>query len=146
MKMHKLNFPYEVSISTDKDSEYISDALMRFNERQVPFTQKVTPIFKKYVIKNKNEIIAGINAVIYHWGMLFVDELFVSEAYRDNKLGSYLMKKVEDEAKGLGATLSHTDTFDFQAKDFYVKAGYEVFGVLDHCPTGHKRYFLKKNL
>lgn len=144
--MHELNFPYEISVSTDKDSEYISDEIMHFNERQVPFTPKVTPIFKKYVIKNKNEIIAGINAVIYHWGILFIDELFVSEAYRDNKLGSYLMKKVEDEAKELGATLSHTDTFDFQAKDFYLKQGYEIFGVLENCPPSHRRFYLKKVL
>ncbi len=144
--MHELNFPYDVSISTDQECEYISDEIMHFNERQVPFTQKVTPIFKKYVIKNKNEIIAGINAIIYHWGMLFIDELFVSEAHRNNKLGSYLMKKVEDEAKDLGATLSHTDTFDFQAKDFYLKLGYTIFGELVNCPPGHTRFYLKKEL
>lgn len=144
--MHELNFPYEVFISTDQECEYISDEIMRFNGRQVPFTQKVTPIFKKYVIKNKNEIIAGINAVIYHWGILFIDELFVSEAYRDNNLGSYLMKKVEDEAKELGATLSHTDTFDFQDKDFYLKQGYEIFGVLENFPPSHSRFYLKKIL
>src|SRR3990167_10355939 len=140
MKMHELNFPYEISVSTDKDSEYISDEIMRFNERQVPFTQKVTPIFKKYVIKNKNEIIAGINAVIYHWGILFIDELFVSESYRHKMLGSHLMERVESEAKEIGATLAHTDTFDFQAKNFYLKHGYEVFGVLEDCPQKHNRY------
>lgn len=29
-------------------------------------------------------------------------------------------------------------------KDFYIKHGYEVFGVLDDCPKGHKRYFFNK--
>jgi hypothetical protein len=29
---------------------------------------------------------------------------------------------------------------DFQAKDFYKKNGYEVFGELDNVPDGHKRY------
>lgn len=144
--MNELSYPYELSISTDEECGHISDEVMRFNARQVPFTQKITPIFKRYVIKNKDEIIAGINAVIYHWGMLFVDELFVSEAYRHKKLGSYLMKKVENEAKELGATLSHTDTFDFQSKDFYLKLGYEVFGILENCPPNHKRYYLKKVL
>ena len=42
--------------------------------------------------------------------------------------------------------LIHLDTFDFQAKDFYLKHGYEVFGVLDDCPKGHKRYYMKKVL
>ncbi len=36
------------------------------------------------------------------------DGLFGLETYRHKKLGSYLMKKVEDEAIDLGATLSHT--------------------------------------
>ena len=40
----------------------------------------------------------------------------------------------EEEAKAMGATLVHLDTFDWQAKDFYLKHGYEIFGVLDDCP------------
>ncbi|WP_202127900.1 hypothetical protein [Clostridium sp. C2-6-12] len=40
--------------------------------------------------------------------------------------------------------LLHLDTFDFQAKDFYLKHGYEVFGVLDDCPMEHKRYYMKR--
>ena len=56
------------------------------------------------------------------------------------------MKKVEDEAKDIGATLSHTDTFDFQAKDFYLKQGYTIFGELADCPPGHTRFYLKKAL
>ncbi|WP_423236642.1 hypothetical protein [Clostridium chromiireducens] len=33
-----------------------------------------------------------------------------------------------------------------QAKDFYLKNGYEVFGELDNVPLGHKRYYMKKIL
>ena len=46
----------------------------------------------------------------------------------------------------MGCTLSHLDTFDFQAKDFYLTKGYEIFGELENCPPGHKRIFLKKYL
>ncbi len=144
--MHELTSPYNLSISTEEESEYISDEIMHFNAHNVPFTQKETPIFKKYVIKNDNIIVAGINAMIYHWGILFIDELFVSESNRNKQFGSYLLKKVEDEARDLGATLSHTDTFDFQAKDFYLKQGYEVFGTLENCPPNHHRFYLKKIL
>lgn len=31
-----------------------------------------------------------------------------------------------------------------QAKDFYMKHGYELFGTLEDCPEGHCRYYLKK--
>lgn len=46
----------------------------------------------------------------------------------------------------MGAKLAHTDTFDFLTIDFYLKHGYEIFGTLDNCPEGHKRYYLKKIL
>jgi hypothetical protein len=61
-------------------------------------------------------------------------------------LSSFLLNKVETEAKAMGARLAHLDTFDFQAKDFYLKHGYKIFGVLDDCPPGHKRFYLKKVL
>lgn len=144
--MKELIHPYEITISTEEEVEYISDEIMHFNSRMVPFTQKETPIFKRYVIKDNNQVIAGINAIIYHWGILFIDELFVSETHRHKKLGSYLIKKVEDEAREIGATLSHTDTFDFQAKGFYIKQGYTVFGILEDCPKDHKRFYLSKTL
>jgi GNAT superfamily N-acetyltransferase len=83
---------------------------------------------------------------MYCWGMLYVDVLFVEKNHRGEQLGSLLLNKVEAEAKAIGVSLSHLDTFDWQAKEFYLKHGYEVFGVLDDCPKGHKRYYLKKNL
>lgn len=66
--------------------------------------------------------------------------------HRGKKLGSCLLGYVETKAISMGATLFHLDTFDWQTKDFYVKAGYEIFGVLDACPPSHKRYYLKKVL
>jgi hypothetical protein len=34
----------------------------------------------------------------------------------------------------------------FQARGFYEAARYELFGMLDNCPAGQKRYFLRKRL
>lgn len=144
--MINLNSSYTLVESTTEDSDYLRAAIVRFNLQQVPLTQKEVHIHKNYVIKEKNQIIAGINAKVYLWGILFIDILFIADSHRKKQLGSYLLGKVEDEAKKEGATLAHLDTFDFQAKDFYLKHGYEVFGVLDECPPGHKRYYLKKTL
>lgn len=57
-----------------------------------------------------------------------------------------MLNKIEEEAKEAGVELIHLDTFDFQAKEFYLKHGYEVFGTLENCPLDHKRYYMKKNL
>jgi len=77
--------------------------------------------------------------------LLFVDVVFVDDNHRSKGLGSSLLQKVETEAKAMVATVSNLNSFDFQAKDFYFKQGYEIFGVLDN-PKGHTLYFLKKNL
>ena len=92
------------------------------------------------------EIIAGILSKMYCWNCLYIDVLWVKEEYRKSGLGSKLIKEIEGLAKEKNCNLIHLDTFDFQAKDFYIKYGYEIFGVLDECPKGHKRYYLKKNI
>lgn len=99
-----------------------------------------------YAIRDKGRLIAGIKSTVYFGEILFIATLFVDKDHRHLALGSYLLKRVEDEAKMLGARLAHLDTFDFQASNFYPKFGYELFGVLDDCPTGHKRYYFKKSL
>ena len=70
----------------------------------------------------------------------------MKEEARGLGYGSALLKEVERIAKEKGCNLVHLDTFDFQAKGFYIKQGYEIFGVLDNCPTDHKRYYMKKNI
>ncbi|MFO8991857.1 GNAT family N-acetyltransferase [Legionella pneumophila serogroup 1] len=144
--MISLDTSYTVLEANSEESEYIRDEIVRFNIQKVPLTQNEILLHKNYVIKEHNEIVAGITAKIYMWGILFIDILFIAESHRKKQLGTYLLNKVEDEAKKEGATLAHLDTFDFQAKDFYLKHGYEVFGVLDNCPPGHKRFYLKKAL
>ena len=61
-------------------------------------------------------------------------------------LGKRLLTEIEKIAVEEDCTLIHLNTFDFQAKDFYIKYGYEIFGVLEDCPENHCRYYLKKKL
>lgn len=124
----------------------IDEKVVEHDKKCVPATQDPDIIDLNYVIKDNDKIIAGICADVYIWQILFISLIFVHEDYRHQKLASLLIQKVEEKAKFLGAQLAHLDTFSFQAKDFYIKHGYEVFGVLDECPPGHKRYYLKKNL
>ncbi|MBS0287547.1 MAG: GNAT family N-acetyltransferase [Proteobacteria bacterium] len=137
---------YECEKSTQEEQEYIDDRLGDYNLKQVPATQQPLVVKINYCIKEKGKVIAGINSAMYMWNILYTHILFVEEEYRKQNLGSMLIEKVESEAIKLGAKLAHLDTFDFQAKDFYLKQGYEVFGVLEDCPEGHKRYYLKKHL
>ncbi|GFP75404.1 GNAT family N-acetyltransferase [Clostridium fungisolvens] len=138
---------YVIEESTREECGLVDNGIVEYNRSKVTFTQEPSFISINRVIKGSNgEVLAGINSVLYCWNCLYVDVLWVKAEYRKEGYGSVLLKEVERAAKEKGCKLSHLDTFDFQAKDFYLKHGYEVFGVLDDCPAEHKRYYLKKNL
>lgn len=138
-----------ISIVPGSEQEIIQvrHALGKFNHEHSPYTQKKSPIYFNFVAKTEQDnIIGGIVAHLYNWNILFVDVLWINESHQRKGLGRMLLETVIDDALKMGCTLVHLDTFDFQAKDFYLKQGFEVFGVLEDCPPGHKRYYLKKKL
>lgn len=137
---------FELADCTERDKDYICDRLVEYNLKKVPLRQETEfENLNKKVIDKNGRIIGGIIAKMYCWNVVYVDILWVDIEYRGNGIGTYLLTELEKIAKNKGVTLIHLDTFDFQAKDFYLKQGYEVFGVLEECPAGgHARYFMKK--
>ncbi|WP_026476231.1 GNAT family N-acetyltransferase [Alkaliphilus transvaalensis] len=133
--------------STKEEVGLVDDGIVKFNLSKVPFTQESTFVAINRVIRGKTgELIAGINSILYCWNCLYIDVLWVKEEYRQCGYGAALLIEVENIAKEKGCELAHLDTFDFQAKDFYLKNGYEIFGVLEDCPSGHNRYYMKKKI
>lgn len=138
---------YKIENCTDGDANYIIDRLVEYNLSQVPTEQEVLfDTLDKKITDDNGTIIAGCVARVYCWNVAYIDTLWVDEKYRDEGLGSKLLAEIEKSAKDKGCYLIHLDTFDFQAKVFYEKQGYEVFGVLEDCPKGHCRYYLKKTI
>lgn len=138
---------FVIEKSTKEESSLVDDGIYEYNLLNVPFTQDPAFISINRVIKGVNgEVLAGINSELYCWNCLVIDILWVKEDCRKEGYGSALLNEVEIIAKEKGGKLVHLDTFDFQAKDFYLKNGYEIFGVLEDCPEGHKRYYLKKDI
>ena len=136
---------YLIRESNNIEADFIVDKIVEYNLSIVPSKQETDFLWINRVVEDKNgNIIAGILSKMYCWNCLYIDVLWVKEEHRKDGLGSRLLKEIESVAIEKGCYLIHLDTFDFQAKDFYIKHGYEVFGVLDECPEGHKRYFLKK--
>jgi len=137
---------WELIKSSPEIIEYIDNTLGDFNKSQVNYNSKMDYLPLNFHIKDEaGSIIAGINAFAC-WQMLWLNELYVDKDYRGKGLGALLLDKIEQDAKQSGSLMAQTFTFDFQAKDFYVKAGYEVFGVIDNCPEGHQCFYLKKSL
>jgi GNAT superfamily N-acetyltransferase len=80
------------------------------------------------------------------YGYLHIDMLFVPETMRGQGFGSRLMQQAEEQAVRRDCHGSYLDTFSFQARSFYEKLGYSLFGTLEDTPPGHCRFFLRKRL
>ena len=138
---------YKIENCKDGDVDYIIDRLVEYNLSQVPAEQVVLfDTLDKKITDDDGNIIAGCVAKMYCWNVAYIDSLWVDSKYRGNGLGARLLAEIEKTAKAKGCYLIHLDTFDFQAKEFYEKQGYAVFGVLENCPKGHCRYYFTKKL
>jgi GNAT superfamily N-acetyltransferase len=133
--------------SSKNEIDFVEQEICNFNESHVSFEPRIPfSEINKHIKDDNGNIIAGINCIYYAWKCLCIDALWVQEGFRHAGLGSKLLAETEKTAREYGCHLIHVDSFDFQAKDFYMKHGYVIYGVLDDCPQGHKRYYLKKML
>jgi ribosomal protein S18 acetylase RimI-like enzyme len=78
-------------------------------------------------------------------GMLFIEWLWVDDTLRGGT-GRAVMAMAEAHAMSLGCTRAFLDTFNFQARGFYEKLGYQVFGTLPYPRDGVERYYMMKEL
>lgn len=80
----------------------------------------------------------------FRW--LSVLSLYLPADLRGRGLGAELLRRAEAEARARGCVGAHLDTYGFQARGFYEKQGYAVFGAIPDFPPGHARFFLSKRL
>jgi GNAT superfamily N-acetyltransferase len=126
-----------------KAKRAILKGLVAYNRSQIGRRK-----WKNVAISIRNdagEIVGGVTGEVWSdW--LFVQLLWLDEAYRGHDLATRAMDALEDEARAFGAKHAYLDTFSFQARPFYEKRGYRVFGQLENYPDEHTRYWLTKAL
>lgn len=90
------------------------------------------------------EIVGGLWAEDdFAW--VFVKYLVVPEGYRGHGIGTRLMAEAERMAQARGRVGIWLNTFDFQARGFYEKIGFEVFGRLEGTTPANGQTFLRKH-
>lgn len=140
---------YIVKNCNEEEAEFISDKLLEFNLLKMPSNWDQEENFywiTKKIEGEDGKVIAGCIGYANCWREAFLDNIWVEEKYRNQGLGKALMEAFEKEVKEKGCTLIHLDTFDWQAKDFYEKLGYKIFGTCEDCPKDHKRFYMAKYL
>jgi GNAT superfamily N-acetyltransferase len=90
-------------------------------------------------------LLGGLRGFVFlYW--LNIEVLFVEEDMRGTGLGSRLLAEAERQAIALGAQNARLDTFEWQARGFYLKHGYEEYARIDDCAPGYYLAHMKKSL
>jgi ribosomal protein S18 acetylase RimI-like enzyme len=89
------------------------------------------------------EITSGINANCY-WDGLEIKTLWVADELRNQGIGEKLVLRAEEFARENGAVIAWLKTLD--ARKFYERLGYHVYGELEDRPIGTVFYHMKKRL
>lgn len=131
--------PIEAPVAADREA--IAAPLRAYNLSKVA-TIEIKPL--AIALRDADgHIIGGL------WGetaldWLHVDLLAVPESLRGQDVGTALMRRAEAIARERGCVGAWLDTFAFQARGFYEKLGYQMFGEISDHPVGSARYFLSK--
>ncbi len=91
----------------------------------------------------RGRLIAGLNGGSA-WGWLYISHLWVEAQSRHLGLGAALIAEAEVRARARGMAGAHLTTASFQARGFYEKQGFSVFGQIDGMPPGGVLYYMHK--
>ncbi len=145
-----------IKIKVDNDKELkkeIDIRLTKFNRKECEWLKNKSNLVEdeyeeieyNFLVFDEDKLVGGsIGFIKYNW--YFLDMLYIDEEYRRRNIGTNLINELENFAKKENLTGIRTDTWDFQAKEFYEKMGFNLFGEIKDCPLGTINYFFEKKL
>ncbi len=126
-----------------EDIAQVRAGLMGFNESVVgPATVSGFALY----IRDADGTIRGGLTGFRAWKWVSVDLLWVDAALRGSGYGSALLDAAEAAGREAGCTDVRLDTYEFQARPFYERRGYHVWGILDGYPAGGRTFHMRKSL
>ena len=127
----------------DIDALELSERLLRFNLSRRGGNWQVLLI----LVRDEQGKIAGGIAGGSRWGRGEIETLWLEEEARGQGLGRSLLERAERDLRNRGCRWVDLETFEFQAPDFYRKAGYQALFELETSPEGGARKFwMRKHL
>ena len=135
-----------IEIATDEEvrSGVLGRKLRQFNYGVVGEYAEVQPIWLN-TKDDQGHLAAGLRGFVFlDW--FKIELLFVEETQRTQGLGSALLAHGEDLARAKGAKNAWLDTFEWQARGFYMKQGYAEFGRIDGFIQNYYLALMKKAL
>ncbi|OMF67037.1 GNAT family N-acetyltransferase [Paenibacillus glucanolyticus] len=140
-----LYFTNETIESDSGDNNYVRNQMIEFNLKHFPDDLKGRYQEINLLLRNADgEILGGIVGEIC-WNWLEIHYLFVDVRFRKSGYGAKLLSEVENMAREKQCEFVKLDTLSFQALDFYIKQGYEIYGKIENAGR-HTHYYIKKDL
>lgn len=125
------------------DREAVVDGLVRYNTAHgFPGPWRDLDV----VLRDRAGAVRGGALAETNAGWCFLKALWVDDPLRGRGFGRRLLAAVGDGARERGCLGVYLDTYSFQARPFYERAGYAVFGTLPDHPPGGAKYYLAKRL
>ncbi len=97
-------------------------------------------------MEDNGKLIAGLDACVTAFKILYVSTVFVDEKYRRKGVGECLIREMEKRALEIGVNTIRLDTFNWQGKDFYEALGYQCVGQYENVEDGYSEYFYLKRI
>ena len=131
----------------DADLKMLSEGIKLFNQEHLPDDVVFEPDnrFAVFAKDSEGKVVGGIRANAF-WNYCILELVWISKKARGQGVGCQLLAKAESHCRDLGCEYIRTETVSFQAKPFYEKMGFRVFGELEDYPKGHKTYCVVKKL
>ena len=128
---------------TEEQAEDIETRLSNYDENYITYRMDGCI---RIGMEEGGKLIAGLDACMTAFKILYVSTVFVDEAYRRKGVGAELIREMEKRAAAMGANTIRLDTFDWQGKEFYEAMGYTPVGQYTNHEDGYSEYFFLKRI
>lgn len=127
----------------EQQLENIEDKLSTFDENYITYKMDGNI---QIGIEDDGQLVAGLDACITAFKILYVSTVFVDEKYRRKGYGKLLIEEMEKRASEMGVNTIRLDTFSWQGKEFYEALNYEIVGCYENNIDGYAEYFFLKRI
>ncbi|MDZ3830931.1 MAG: GNAT family N-acetyltransferase [Sphingopyxis sp.] len=125
------------------DRQVVLDQLRQFTRETVALLDNQQ--FAALVVDEAGTVIGGLIGSS-RWGGFHIEMIALPAGLRGQGLGTQLLDLAESEARNRGCHHIYLDTHAFQARGFYERRGFALFGRIDGPAPFYPRLFLKKQL
>ncbi len=138
------SFTFAPPSPEDLQAGTLGKHLREFNYRTVGEYPQAQPV-RLDVRDLDGRLVAGIRSYVFlYW--LQTDVLWVAQEHRGQSLGARLLGMAEAQGKALGARNAKLETFEWQARAFYLKQGYTEYAHIDDYVQGQYLALMRKPL